>query len=143
MTTATTDLEKAPVRTRAEQQDGSSPMTHRQILEALSGMLLGLFVAILSSTVVSNALPTILKDLNGGETAYTWVVTATLLTTTVTTPIWGKLSDLFSRKLPVQLALVIFVASSAVAGLSTSTAMLITCRAFQGIGVGGLTALTR
>ncbi|GAB2910948.1 MFS transporter [Rhodococcus aerolatus] len=127
----------------AAAQRGGGAMTHRQILEALSGMLLGLFVAILSSTVVSNALPTILRDLDGGETAYTWVVTATLLTTTVTTPIWGKLSDLFSKKLLVQLALVIFVISSAVAGLSTSTAMLITCRAFQGVGVGGLTALTQ
>ncbi|MGZ4541814.1 MAG: MFS transporter, partial [Mycobacteriaceae bacterium] len=108
-------------------------MTHRQILEALSGLLLGLFVAILSSTVVSNALPTILSDLHGGEAAYTWVITATLLTTTVSTPVWGKLSDLFSKKLLVQLALVIFTVSSAVAGLSESTGMLITCRAFQGI----------
>ncbi|MGZ4554338.1 MAG: MDR family MFS transporter [Mycobacteriaceae bacterium] len=121
----------------------SVPMTHRQILEALSGLLLGLFVAILSSTVVSNALPTILSDLHGGEAAYTWVITATLLTTTVSTPVWGKLSDLFSKKLLVQLALVIFTVSSAVAGLSESTGMLITCRAFQGIGAGGLTALTQ
>lgn len=98
-------------------------MSHREILEALSGLLLGMFVAILSSTVVSNALPTILSQLHGGESAHTWVVTATLLATTVTTPIWGKLSDLFSKKLLVQLALVIFVASSAVAGLSQSPGM--------------------
>jgi EmrB/QacA subfamily drug resistance transporter len=118
-------------------------MSHRQILEALSGLLLGMFVAILSSTVVSNALPTILAQLHGGESAYTWVVTATLLATTVTTPIWGKLSDLFSKKLLVQLALVIFVASSAVAGLSQTPGMLIACRVFQGIGAGGLTALAQ
>jgi EmrB/QacA subfamily drug resistance transporter len=118
-------------------------MSHREILEALSGLLLGMFVAILSSTVVSNALPTILSQLHGGESAYTWVVTATLLATTVTTPIWGKLSDLFSKKLLVQLALVIFVASSAVAGLSQTPGMLIACRVFQGIGAGGLTALAQ
>lgn len=141
MTTAPTAALDRPRDAHAPGPDGV--MTHRQILEALSGMLLGLFVAILSSTVVSNALPTILSDLDGGETAYTWVVTATLLTTTVTTPIWGKLSDLFSKKLLVQLALVIFVVSSAVAGFSTSTGMLIACRAVQGIGVGGLTALTQ
>ena len=85
-------------------------MTHRQILEALSGLLLGMFVAILSSTVVSNALPRIIAELSGGQSAYTWVVTATLLAITATTPIWGKLADLFSKKVLVQLALVIYVA---------------------------------
>ncbi len=91
-------------------------MSHRQILEALSGLLLGMFVAILSSTVVSNALPTIVSDLKGTESGYTWVVTASLLATTISTPIWGKLSDLFSKKALVQVALLIFVAASAVAG---------------------------
>ena len=85
-------------------------MTHRQIMEALSGLLLGMFVAILSSTIVSNALPEIITDLGGGQSAYTWVVTAALLAMTATTPLWGKLSDLFSKKLLVQLALVIYVA---------------------------------
>ncbi len=75
-------------------------MTHRQVLEAMSGLLLGLFVAILSSTVVSAALPRIITDLGGGQSSYTWVVTATLLALTVSTPIWGKLADLFDRKLP-------------------------------------------
>src|ERR1700709_2599897 len=101
-----------------------SGMSHAQILQALSGLLLGLFVAILSSTVVSNALPRILHDLHGGESAYTWVVTSTLLATTATTPIWGKLSDLTSKKLLVQLSLVIFVGGSAIAGLSQTTGML-------------------
>ena len=72
---------------------------HREVLEALSGLLLGLFVTILSSTVVSSSLPVIVSDIGGGQSAYTWVVTATLLATTVSTPIWGKLADLFSRKL--------------------------------------------
>lgn len=104
----------------AEAPDGA-PMTHRQIMEALTGLLLGMFVAILSSTVVSNALPHIISDLGGGQSAYTWVVTASLLAMTATTPIWGKLSDLFSKKLLVQIALVIYVLGSAAAGLSTSS----------------------
>ncbi|KPC82366.1 MULTISPECIES: MFS transporter [Streptomyces] len=120
-----------------------APMTHRQIMEALTGLLLGMFVAILSSTVVSNALPEIISDLGGGQSAYTWVVTASLLAMTATTPLWGKLADLFSKKLLVQIALVIYVAGSIVAGLSTSSGMLIVCRVVQGIGVGGLSALAQ
>ncbi|WP_405470764.1 MFS transporter [Streptomyces anulatus] len=122
--------------------DGTS-MTHRQIMEALTGLLLGMFVAILSSTVVSNALPEIISDLGGGQSAYTWVVTASLLAMTATTPLWGKLSDLFSKKLLVQIALIIYVLGSVVAGLSTSSGMLIACRVVQGIGVGGLSALAQ
>ncbi|MCB5910829.1 MFS transporter [Streptomyces pinistramenti] len=120
-----------------------APMTHRQIMEALSGLLLGMFVAILSSTIVSNALPEIIHDLHGGQSAYTWVVTASLLAMTATTPLWGKLSDLFSKKLLVQIALVIYVAGSVVAGLSQNSGMLIACRVVQGIGVGGLSALAQ
>ncbi|MER6101220.1 MFS transporter [Streptomyces sp. NPDC001832] len=125
--------------------DASSgaPMTHRQIMEALAGLMLGMFVAILSSTVVSNALPEIISDLGGGQSAYTWVVTASLLAMTATTPLWGKLSDLFSKKLLVQIALIIYVAGSIVAGLSTSSGMLIACRVVQGIGIGGLSALAQ
>ncbi|GHH69789.1 MFS transporter [Streptomyces sulfonofaciens] len=122
---------------------GSAPMTHRQIMEALSGLLLGMFVAILSSTIVSNALPHIISDLGGGQSAYTWVVTAALLSMTATTPLWGKLADLFSKKLLVQTALVIYVGGSVVAGLSQNPGMLITCRVVQGIGVGGLSALAQ
>nr|WP_211247707.1 MDR family MFS transporter [Cryptosporangium arvum] len=118
-------------------------MSHRQILEALTGLLLGMFVAILSSTIVTNALPTILTDLHGGESAYTWVVTSTLLATTATTPIWGKLADLTSKKMLVQIALVIYVAGSAVAGLSQNIGELIAARTIQGVGVGGLTALAQ
>ncbi|MFD7287880.1 MFS transporter [Streptomyces sp. NPDC059863] len=120
-----------------------APMSHRQIMEALSGLLLGMFVAILSSTIVSNALPEIISDLGGGQSAYTWVVTASLLAMTATTPLWGKLSDLFSKKLLVQIALVIYVSGSIVAGLSQSAGMLIACRVVQGIGVGGLSALAQ
>ena len=118
-------------------------MTHREILEALSGLLIALFVAMLSSTVVSNALPAIVSDLNGSETGYTWVVVATLLTMTASTPIWGKLSDLFSKKLLVQTALVIYVVGSVVAAFAPNMGTLIGARAIQGLGVGGLTALVQ
>ncbi|MER7665328.1 MFS transporter [Streptomyces sp. NPDC096193] len=127
----------------AQPAGDSTPMTHRQIMEALSGLLLGMFVAILSSTIVSNALPEIITDLGGGQSAYTWVVTAALLSMTATTPLWGKLADLFSKKLLVQIALIIYMAGSVVAGLSQNTGMLIACRVVQGIGVGGLTALAQ
>ena len=102
-----------------------------------------MFVAILSSTVVSTSLPRIIGDLGGSQSSYTWVVTSTLLALTVTTPIWGKLADLFDRKLLVQTGLVIYVGGSILAGLSQSTGWLIACRVVQGIGVGGLTALVQ
>ena len=127
--------------TRSAEQSGQ--MTHREVLEALSGLLLAMFVAMLSSTVVSNALPTIVSDLHGSQTGYTWVVVATLLTMTATTPIWGKLADLFSKKLLVQSALVIFSVGSLVAGFAPSMEVLIGARAIQGLGVGGLTALVQ
>ncbi|MEU5056812.1 MFS transporter [Streptomyces sp. NPDC001939] len=120
-----------------------SPMTHKQIMEALSGLLLGMFVAILSSTIVTNALPEIVGDLGGGQSAYTWVVTASLLAMTATTPLWGKLADIFSKKALVQIALIVYVGGSVVAGLSQSPTMLIACRVVQGIGVGGLSALAQ
>lgn len=137
----------AGVRAHAKHAGGPSadgaPMSHRQIMEALTGLLLGMFVAILSSTIVSNALPDIIKDLGGGQSAYTWVVTASLLAMTASTPLWGKLADLFSKKLLIQLALVIFVAGSALAGLSQNAGMLIGFRAVQGIGMGGLSSLAQ
>ncbi|MFD8812274.1 MFS transporter [Streptomyces sp. NPDC059627] len=140
----------AGVRAHAKHGGGGSgssveqaPMSHRQIMEAISGLLLGMFVAILSSTIVTNALPHIISDLGGGQSAYTWVVSASLLAMTATTPLWGKLSDLYSKKALVQIALVIYVLGSAAAGLSQNSGMLIACRVVQGIGVGGLSALAQ
>src|SRR4051812_46452848 len=118
-------------------------MSHREIMEALSGLLLVLFVAMASSTVVSTALPKIIGSLNGSQTQYTWVVTATLLTATASTPIWGKLADLYSKKLLVQIAIVVFVLGSIVAGFSQSAGQLIAARAFQGLGMGGVQALVQ
>ncbi|MEV7328705.1 MDR family MFS transporter [Micromonospora sp. NPDC093244] len=132
-------MSQATAPTRATGVD----MTHRQILQALSGLLLGMFVAILSSTVVSNALPRIITELRGGQSAYTWVVTSALLATTATTPIWGKLADLTSKKLLVQISLGIYVLGSVLAGAAQGTTELIACRVLQGIGAGGLTALAQ
>jgi EmrB/QacA subfamily drug resistance transporter len=121
----------------------SEPMGHRQVLESLSGLLLALFVAMVSSTVVSTALPRIIGSLNGTQTQYTWVVTATLLTATATTPLWGRLADLFNKKTLVQAAIVIFVIGSLLSGFAQDTEQLIAARAFQGLGVGGLQALVQ
>lgn len=121
--------------------DGS--MSHRQVLQALSGLLLGMFVSILAGTVVSTSLPLIISELKGDQSAYTWVVTATLLATTVSTPLWGKFADLFNRKLLIQLALGLFVLGSAAAGFAQNTDWLIVFRVFQGLGGGGLAALSQ
>jgi EmrB/QacA subfamily drug resistance transporter len=131
----------APDRHTPAGPDGA--MSHRQVLESLSGLLLGMFVSILAGTVVSTSLPLIISDLKGDQNAYTWVVTATLLATTVSTPLWGKFADLFNRKLLIQLALAVFVLGSAAAGFSQDTNMLIVFRVFQGLGAGGLAALSQ
>ncbi|TKA06394.1 MDR family MFS transporter [Actinacidiphila oryziradicis] len=138
-----TTTPNAGVRSHAPQEEGTArePMTHAQIMRALSGLLLGLFCAILSETVVTNALPRIISDVGGGQSAYTWVVTSSLLTVTASTPLWGKLADQFSKKILVQSALVIFVVGSLVAGFAQNPATLITARVIQGLGVGGLSAL--
>ncbi|MFK4837388.1 MDR family MFS transporter [Microbacterium sp. ZW T2_14] len=116
---------------------------HRKVLQALTGLLLGMFVSMLASTVVSTSLPVIVHDLGGDQAAFTWVVTATLLTTAISTPVWGKLADLFNRKLLIQIAIVIFVLATAAAGFSQDTGTLIAFRAVQGIGAGGLAALSQ
>jgi EmrB/QacA subfamily drug resistance transporter len=129
----------APSTARAAQ----GAMSHREIMEVLSGLMLVLFVAMSSATIVSTSLPKIIGALNGSQTQYTWVVTATLLTSTASTPIWGKLSDLYSKKLLLQLSIVVFVLGSIVAGFSESAGQLIAARAFQGIGMGGIQALVQ
>lgn len=121
----------------------SGQMTHREVLEALSGMLLAMFVAMLSSTVVTNALPRIVEDLHGSQTGYTWVVVGTLLAVAATTPLWGKLADLFSQKMLVQLALIIYTAGSLIASFAPTMEILVAARVIQGIGVGGITALVQ
>lgn len=136
-------MKRVPVTSVATPVQQPSQMSHREILEAMSGLLLAMFVAMLSSTVVTNALPRIVTDLHGSQTGYTWVVVATLLAMTATTPIWGKLADLFSKKILVQTALVIFSIGSLIAGFAPSMEVLIGARVVQGLGVGGLTALVQ
>ncbi|HEY3558208.1 MAG TPA: MFS transporter [Kribbella sp.] len=122
---------------------GDPELSHREILEILAGLLAALFTAVLSSTIVSNALPTIIADLEGSQTQYTWVVTASLLAMTVSTPVWGKLSDLISKKLLVQLAIIAFVVGSMLAGISPNVPFLIGARVLQGLAMGGLMALAQ
>lgn len=119
------------------------PMTHKQVLQALTGLLMGMFVSILAGTVVSSSLPIIVSDLNGSQIAYTWVVTATLLATTISTPIWGKLADLWNRKLLLQISLALFVLASAAAGFAQDTNFLIAMRVIQGLAGGGMGALSQ
>ena len=122
--------------------EADAPMTHREILEALTGLLAALFTAMLSSTIVSTALPTIIGDLNGTQTQYAWVITTALLANAASTPIWGKFADLFNKKLLVQL-----VDRHLRGRFGASPASRTTCRCcsaarvVQGIGMGGLTAL--
>ncbi|MGI5324210.1 MDR family MFS transporter [Actinomadura nitritigenes] len=118
-------------------------MSRRSIFEALSGLLLVLFVAMLSETVVSTALPQIIGALKGNQSQYTWVVTATLLTATASTPIWGKLADLYDKKRLLQASIVIFVVASIASGFAQNSAELIAFRALQGLGVGALQILVQ
>ncbi len=109
----------------------------REILIVLPGLLLALILAMLDQTVVSTALPRIVGDL-GGVTHLSWVVTAYILASTVTTPLYGKLGDQYGRKRWLITAILVFLAGSALSGLSQSMDMLIAFRALQGLGAGGL-----
>ncbi|SHN00803.1 MDR family MFS transporter [Actinacidiphila paucisporea] len=114
--------------------------THRQIMIILSGLLLGMFLAALDQTVVSTAIYKIGESLNG-LTAQAWVTTSFLITSTIATPLYGKLSDQYGRKPFFLFAISVFVVGSALCMLSTSMYMLAGFRAFQGIGAGGLFSL--
>jgi MFS family permease len=109
----------------------------RRILLIIGALMCGMLLAALDQTIVSTALPTIVGDLKGGS-HIAWVVTAYLLATTVSTPLWGKLGDMYGRKIFFQAAIVIFLVGSVLSGLSTSMFMLIAFRAVQGLGSGGL-----
>lgn len=111
-------------------------------MEILVGLLLAMLTSMISTTVVGTALPTIVGDL-GGQDQLSWVASATILAMTVSTPLWGKLSDIFGRKRLFQLALLLFVLASAAAGLSQNMGQLIAARAAQGLGAGGLQSLTQ
>jgi EmrB/QacA subfamily drug resistance transporter len=117
-----------------------SYLSHRQILVVLAGVMAGMLLFALDQGIVGTALPRIVSEL-GGLDKLSWVVTAYLLTSTATTPLWGKISDLYGRRLIFQVAIVIFLIGSALSGLSQNMPQLIGFRALQGIGGGGLFAI--
>ncbi len=127
-------------RPAATAPDGPSYLSHRAIIQVLIGLMAGMFLAALDQSIVGTALPRIVSDL-GGLDHLSWVVTAYLLTSTASTPLWGKISDLYGRRPMFQAAIIIFLLGSLVAGAATSMAMLIGGRAVQGLGGGGLIAL--
>jgi EmrB/QacA subfamily drug resistance transporter len=116
---------------------GPPALGHRRVLLIIGALLLGMLLAALDQTIVATALPTIAGDLHG-LSHIAWVVTAYLLASTVSTPLWGKLGDQYGRKQFFQAAIVIFLIGSALSGLAHSMIELIASRALQGIGGGGL-----
>jgi EmrB/QacA subfamily drug resistance transporter len=117
-----------------------SVMTHRQIMVVLIGVMAGMLLAALDQSIVGTALPRIVSEL-GGLNHLSWVITAYLLTSTAVTPLWGKISDLYGRRLIFQLTIIIFLIGSALCGLSQNMFELIAFRAIQGVGGGGLMAI--
>jgi EmrB/QacA subfamily drug resistance transporter len=117
--------------------EGQQALSHRQILLVFSGLMLGMLLAALDQTIVATALPRIVADLQGLE-HLSWVVTAYLLTSTASTPLYGKISDLYGRKVVFQFAIGVFLVGSMLAGLSQNMGELIAFRAVQGMGAGGL-----
>ena len=120
--------------------DAQGYLTHKQILVVMSGLMVGLFLSALDQSIVGTALPRITSEL-GGLDKLSWVVTAYLLTATASTPLWGKISDLYGRRLLFQTAIVTFLVGSLLAGFSQNIEQLIAFRAVQGLGGGGLMAL--
>src|SRR6185437_8312006 len=114
--------------------------THREKLVIIAGLMLGMFLAALDQTIVATALPRIASDLHGVE-HLSWVVSGYLLTSTAATPIYGKLSDLYGRKIMLQIAIVVFLLTSALCALAATMGQLIAFRALQGLGGGGLMAM--
>jgi EmrB/QacA subfamily drug resistance transporter len=120
--------------------DGAPQYSRRQVIEILAGLMLAMLTSMLTTSIVGTALPTIIGEL-GGQDKLSWVASATVLTMTASTPLWGKLSDIYGRKLLFQTALVIFILSSVAAGFAQDIGWLIGARLVQGIGAGGLAAL--
>src|ERR687886_2229209 len=115
-------------------------MSNRRRLWVTLGVITGMFLAALEATVVSTAMPTVIASL-GGLNHYSWVFSAYLITSTVTVPVWGKLSDLYGRRLFYQLGIAVFLLGSILSGMSTSMTQLIAFRAIQGLGAGALIPL--
>ncbi len=124
-------------------QAGPAPTTdQRRVLIIFSGLMLALLISSLDQTIVSTALPTIVSDL-GGLSQLSWVITGYLLASTVSTPLWGKLGDLYGRKPFFLASIVLFLAGSALCGIGQNMVELILFRTVQGLGAGGLLVLTQ
>jgi EmrB/QacA subfamily drug resistance transporter len=136
-------MSSAATETLAEQTFTRPHMSQRQIWLVMTGLLLAMFLAVLDQTVVSTALYTIVRDLDprNGLSHLSWVITAYLLTSTATQPLYGKMSDLYGRKKIFMLSIVLFLFGSALCGLSQNLTELIAFRAVQGLGAGGLMSL--
>ncbi|MFC1433902.1 MDR family MFS transporter [Streptacidiphilus sp. N1-3] len=136
-------MSQTPVDTAtdpAAPAEGPQYLSHKQIMVVMGGLMAGMLLAALDQSIVGTALPTIVSQL-GGIDKLSWVVTAYLLTSTAATPLWGKISDIYGRRIIFQSAIVIFLIGSALAGLSQNMGELIGFRAVQGIGGGGLMSL--
>src|SRR3954463_16005412 len=120
--------------------DAPSSFTHRQVVVILAGLMSGMFLAALDQTIVSTAIRTIADDLNG-LSIQAWATTAYLITSTIVTPLYGKLSDIYGRKKWFVTAITIFVLGSVLCSFATSIPMLAVFRAVQGLGAGGLFSL--
>ncbi len=118
----------------------TAPLSQRQVLLVFGGLLLGMFIGALDQTIMATALPTIAGDL-GGLSQLSWVVTVYVLGAAASTPIWGKVSDLYGRRDLLRASIVVFLVGSALSGLSHSIGELIAFRALQGIGAGGVMTL--
>src|SRR4051794_29122306 len=140
LSTRTTAADRRDARAAAAAPDASGVFTHRQIITILVGLMLGMFLAALDQTVVSTAIRTIADDLNGYD-LQAWATTAFLITSTISTPLYGKLSDLYGRRPFYLFAIGVFVLGSMLCGLSSSMYELAAFRAIQGIGAGGLMSL--
>jgi EmrB/QacA subfamily drug resistance transporter len=123
-------------------EPGTRGFTHREVLRILSGILLGMMLAALDQSVVATALPAIAGELGGLE-HLSWIVSGYLLTSTATTPIYGKLSDLFGRRRLLEIAIVLFVAASLLCGVARGMGELVAARALQGLGGGGLISMAQ
>ncbi|MWV57827.1 MFS transporter [Rathayibacter sp. VKM Ac-2754] len=120
----------------------AAPALAREVRAPLAGLMIAQFVAGLSATIVATSIPTVMRSLEGAAGLSTWLVAATILGNTATTPLWGRLADLVAPKRILQSAIAVFIAGSLLAALAPSTAVLLTARALQGIGLGGTAAVS-
>jgi EmrB/QacA subfamily drug resistance transporter len=138
--TRTTAADRRDARAAAAAPDASGGFTHRQIVTILIGLMVAMFLAALDQTVVATAIRTVADDLQGYD-LQAWATTAFLITSTISTPLYGKLSDIYGRRPFYLFAILIFVVGSALCGIADSMYQLAAFRAIQGIGAGGLMSL--